>query len=123
MSLIHYLFLGHFEREGGMVRFSKDPGSRVYGPVVRKPLDAEAIGLLLREVTGGEGSRNDIPEGWPIYLKDGYLVCDKYSRDPEVIRFVKVLVRQTGCDIYDVAAHCDIALNAWLVELRDYARP
>ena len=123
MSLIHYLFLGHFEREGGMVRFSKNPGNRAYSPVVREPLGVEAISLVLRQLTGAKGDRHSIPDGWPIWLKNGYLVCDKYTRDPDVVKFVTLFAERTGCDIYDVAAHCDLALNDWLSELRDYSRP
>jgi hypothetical protein len=123
MPLIHYLFLGHFEHDGEIVRFSKSPNDPVYRPVVCKPLDTEAINIVLREIKGAEVGRLDFPEEWPIWLKDGYLVCDKYTKDQEVIKFVTRLVERTCCNIYDVGAHCDITLNDWLAVMHSYAKP
>src|SRR4051794_16109310 len=110
MSFIHYLFLGHFEHDGEVVRFSKRPGDSVYRPVTKRPLELEAIRAVFREVTGAETEDCAFPDGWMVWLEDGYLVCDKYTRNREVIDFIARLKERTRCDIYDVSAHCGIAL-------------
>jgi hypothetical protein len=74
MSSLHYLFLGHFEHDGEVVRFAKSPSDRIYRPAIRKPLDTQAINAVLREVKGAETYELDFPEDWMIWLKDGYLV-------------------------------------------------
>ncbi len=119
MSLIHYLFLGHFEHDGEVVRFSKSPSERVYKPVVRQPLNRSAINAILREVTG---ANLDFPTDWQIWLKDGYLVCDKYTRNQGEIKFVTCMVKRTCCDLYDVSAHCEIKLEDWLAVMAAYAK-
>jgi hypothetical protein len=123
MSLIHYLFLGHFEHNGEMVRFSKSPSDAVYRPAIRKPVDTEAINTILKEVKGSDVDNLSVPEEWRIWLKDGYLVCEKYTRNQEAIKFVSRLVERTCCDIYDVGAHCEVSLNDWLAMIHGYAQP
>jgi len=123
MSFIHYLFLGHFEHVGKLVRFAKSPSDPVYRPVVRSPIDTEAIKTVLREVNGGEVENLTFPDDWRIWLDDGYLVCDKYTRNRDVINFVTRLVERTHCDIHDVSAHGDITLRDWLEVTRCYAKP
>ena len=123
MSFIHYLFLGHFEHDGEVVRFSRSPSDPVYRPVVRRPMDTEAINAILREVTGAEVDGLTFPDDWMTWLDDGYLVRDKYTRNREVIDFVARLVERTHCDIHDVSAHCDITLHDWLAVSGAYAKP
>lgn len=123
MSFIHYLFLGHFERDGEAVRFAKNPSDSTYRPVVRRPLESEAIQTVLREVKRSEVHELSLPDEWMIWAEDGYLVCDKYSRNPEAIDFVVRLVERTGCDIYDVNAHADITLPDWLAVTHTLANP
>jgi hypothetical protein len=123
MSFIHYLFLGHFEHDREVVRFSKSSGDAVYRPVVRRPLEPEAIKNVLREVTGAEVDGLTFPDDWMTWLDDGYLVRDKYTRNREVIDFVARLVERTHCDIHDVSAHCDITLHDWLAVSGAYAKP
>ena len=123
MSFIHYLFLGHFEHDGEVVRFSKSTSDPVYRPVVRSPLDREAIKAVLQEVTKAEVEELAFPEDWMIWLEDGYLVCDKYTRDRQAIDFVARLVERTRCDIHDVSGHCDITLHDWLDVTQAYAKP
>ncbi len=120
MSFIHYLFLGYFEYDGEWVRFSKSPNDPVYRPVVRRPLETEAIQTALREVKGIEIKELAFPDDWRIWLDGGYLVCDKYTRNQEEIDFIACLVERTGCDIHDVSAHCDITLHDWLAVTRSY---
>jgi hypothetical protein len=104
MSFIHYLFLGHFEHDGEIVRFSKSPSDAVYKPVVCRPIDTEIIKAVLREIKGAEGKDVAFPDGWGIWMDDGYLVCDKYTRNPQAMDFLARLVERTQCEIYDVAA-------------------
>jgi hypothetical protein len=113
MSFIHYLFLGHFEHDGPVMRFSKAPGESTYRPVVRRSLDPEAIKSALREVKGAAGDEPTFPDDWMVWQEDGYLVCDKYTRDPQVVAFITRLAEQTRCDIHDASAHCDITVNDW----------
>jgi hypothetical protein len=123
MSFIHYLFLGHFERDGEVIRFSKSPSDPVYRPVVRRPMDTGAINAILREVRGAEVDGLAFPDDWMIWPDDGYLVCDKYTRNREAIDFVARLAERTHCDIYDVSAHRDITLHDWLAVTHGYANP
>src|SRR5712671_5081202 len=108
MSFVHYLFLGHFVHDGEVVVFSKSPSDPVYRPVVRRPLDMEVIKAVLREVKETEVEDLAFPDDWMIWLDDGYLVCDKYTRNRDAIDFVARLVERTHCDICDVGAHCEI---------------
>ena len=114
MSFIHYLYLGHFEHDGEVMRFSK------YRPVIRTPLDDKEFEAVLREVKGAGAEDLGIPEEWAIWQEDGYLVCDKYTRNREEIDFITRLVERTHCDIHDKSAHCDITLREWLETLREW---
>jgi hypothetical protein len=123
MSFIPYLFLGYFEHDGEAVGFSKSPGEPAYRPVIRRPLDTEAVKAVLRDVKGAVASDLAFPADWMIWLDDGYLVCEKYTRNPEAITFIGRLVERIRCEIYDVNAHCEITLQDWLAATRSYANP
>jgi hypothetical protein len=123
MSFIHYLFLGHFEHDGEVLRFAKCSSEAAYRPVVRRPIDPGTVKAVLREVTGTEVDALAFPDEWPIWLEDGYLVCDKYTRNREAITFVSRLSERTHCDLHDVSAHRDITLREWLAATEVYARP
>ncbi len=123
MSFIHYLFLGHFEHDRECVRFAKSQGDSVYRPVVRVPLDAKTVQGVLREVQGTAADELTFPDDWLMWLDAGYLVCDKYTKNREVISFITRLAERTRCDIYDVSAHCDITLHDWLAVTEAYANP
>jgi hypothetical protein len=123
MSFIHYLFLGHFEHDGEVVRFAKGPSDGVYRPVVCRPLDLGVVQAVLREVKGASVKELAFPEDWGIWLDAGYLVCDKYTRNREAIDFIRRLVERTHCDIHDVSAHCDVTLRDWLAVTESYAKP
>jgi hypothetical protein len=98
VSLIHYLFAGHFEREDGHVKFARGPDG-AFRPVVRRPLDAAGI--------------IGLPAEWSAWVEGGYLICDKYTRNEGEVEFVTRLVEATGCDLYDAAAHRDISVAEW----------
>lgn len=112
--MIHYLFLGHFERDGRVIRFAKDPKEQVFRPVVHCPLDAYAVQTVLREVLRTPVQELTFPDDWMVWLEHGYLVGDKYTRNQEEIHFITRLVERTHCDIYDVGAHSEITLPEWL---------
>ncbi len=123
MSFIHYLFLGHFERDSHGVRFSKSPSDPAYRPVVSRPIDSAAITAVLRAVRGAGDVDLALPDDWMIWMKDGYLACEKYTRDREALAFVTRLVERTHCEIYDVSARADMSLRDWLAVTRSYAKP
>jgi hypothetical protein len=121
--MIHYLYLGHFEHDGAVVRFAKRAGDDVFQPVVRRPIDPGAVTAVLRDVTARTADHLTFPDTWSIWADKGYLICDKYTGEPAEIDFVARLVERTRCDIYDVAAHCDISLHDWLAATREFAKP
>ena len=81
MSFIHYLFLGHFEHDGEVVRFSKTTSASVYRPVVRHPIDTEAIKAVLQEVKGARVDDLAFPDDWMVWLSNGYLVSEQGRRE------------------------------------------
>jgi hypothetical protein len=121
MSFLHYLFLGHFEHDGPMVRFSKRPSDAVYRPVVCRPLDTQTLKAVLREIHGSEAQELLFPDDWTIGMDEGYLVCDKYTRNPEEINFITRVVERTRCEILDVGAHAAITLPDWLAVAHSYS--
>ncbi len=123
MSFIHYLFLGQFEHDGEVVRFAKNSSDAAYQPVVRQPLDAAVVKAVLREVTAAKVNGVAFPDDWIVWLAGGCLVCEKYARNPAAINFISRLVERTHCEIYDVGAHCDIALRDWLAVTEVDAKP
>ena len=90
MSFIHYLFLGHFERDGEAVRFSKSPSDAAYKPVVSRPMDTQVIKTVLQESRGAKVNDLSFPDAWGIWMDDGYLVSDKYTTNQEAINFIAV---------------------------------
>jgi hypothetical protein len=97
--MIHYLYIGHFERDDGFIQFSRSPDETKINPVITRPLERDAIDDILRELTGSNTAR--IPEEWHLWSESDFLVCDKYIRNPTAIAFVCRLVGQTGCDVAD----------------------
>ena len=124
MSFNHYLFLGHFEHDGDVLRFSKCSTDAVYRPVIRQPIDVAAIKAVQGKVNGPEENQLNFPDDWMIWPRNGYLVCEKYTTNLEAINFIARLVERTRCDIYDVAAHRDITLREWQAAIgASLARP
>ena len=123
MSFIHYLFLGHFERDGEAVRFSKSPSDAAYKPVVSRPMDTQVIKTVLQESRGAKVNDLSFPDAWGIWMDDGYLVSDKYTTNQEAINFIACLAERTRCDIYDVTARAEITLHDWLAVVHDYSKP
>ena len=114
MSFIHYLLIGHFDREDGHVRFTRPAPDAAYRPVVLRPLDPATVDTVLREVRGEQAEAGILPDDWSAWIEGGYLVCDKYTRNEAEVEFVARLVERTGSIIYDAAAHSEIRLTDWL---------
>lgn len=115
MSLIHWLWVGHFGTgpDGGVAATRTGPGEP-YRPVVTRPLAAADVAAAVRVTTGG--AADQIPDDWSCWLTDGYLVCDRYTHHPREVEFIARLVEQTG------AALCErfvpLPLAEWLAGVR-----
>lgn len=102
--MIHYLYIGHFEREGGFVRFEKNTDTRParHRPAVRRPLEPSRIDRLLRR----HGTTvSAIPDDWGMSIDcEGFVTCDRFTRSAEAIDFIKELAQETGCEIADYSS-------------------
>ena len=115
--MLHYVCVGHFDRDEHGVRFTRSGEDPVYRPAVTRPLTALGLSAFVSEATGGRASL--IPDDWSAWLEQirGYVICDLYLRDPEEIEFVSQLVEREGCSLCDVAAHSELTLVEWLDRL------
>ena len=102
--MIHYLYLGHFAREGNFLRFEKcsDTKPAWYRPVVVHPLDPAILAELLAE----KGlTPSSVPDDWGIAVEEeGFLACDRYTRNRDARDFVKHLALRSGCDVADYSS-------------------
>ncbi|OAI54823.1 hypothetical protein AYO44_03100 [Planctomycetaceae bacterium SCGC AG-212-F19] len=92
MAWVHFLYVGHFEREKGFVKL------RDTELVIEKPLDEK---IVQRMLAGVGLTLDSIPKDWYLEIEDGYLVCDRYGSSNECIKFIASLSTETGCDIFD----------------------
>src|SRR5258708_5363956 len=100
-SMIHYIYLGHFEREANFIRFAKraDTKPTWFRPVVVRPLETAVIAALLAEK--GQ-TPSTVPDDWGLsFEEEGFLACDRHTRNRDAQEFVKRLARRTGCDVAD----------------------
>jgi hypothetical protein len=101
VSFLHLIYVGDFELVDGlrpvMARTTDDP---IYKPVVRKPLDLGVVERLVSECSM-PGESGVLPGDWSIWLEDGYLACDQYALGVEEIRFLRRLVEETGCRLFE----------------------
>ena len=112
MSFIHYLFVGDFERDEHGVRFARPGPGAPYRPVVARPLTENVVAAAVKDVTGG--AIETIPNDWSAWLDDGFLICDRYTKNLREIEFISALVERAGYSLYDRAAHTDISLpDGW----------
>jgi hypothetical protein len=116
MSFIHYLLIGHFDRAGDAVRFTRDAPGEAPRPIVARPLDPSAIEAAVRAVTGG--STGAIPDDWSVWEEDGYLVCDRYTKNPAEVEFITRLVEETGAGGFDRGCFLDVRLDEWAANAR-----
>ncbi len=101
VSLIHLIYAGDFEfEEDSRLRMTRTPEHPIYKPVVRRPLDLGVVERLVTECSE-HGESGVIPNGWSIWLKDGYLVCDQFALGVAEVHFLKRLVEETGCRLFE----------------------
>jgi len=99
--MIHYVYLGHFAREGDFIRFEKrgDTKPAWYRPVVVGPLDQAVVAELLAHKGLTVAT---VPDDWGIaFTAEGFLTCDRFTPSREARDFVKCLALRTGCDVAD----------------------
>jgi len=98
--MIHHFYVGHFERDRGVMKLKKRESDGAPRPVVVRPLDMATVQDLLKE-KGVEGT--NIPEEWWLGMEEeGFIVCERDTHVRDAIDFVRKLARKTGCDIvYD----------------------
>ena len=102
--MIHYLYVGHFEHEGGFVKFEKKTETKPtwHRPVVTRPLNTSLIDRLLRR---HGTTASTIPDSWGLSIEsEGFVTCDRFTRSDEVIEFIKELAQQTGSEIADYSS-------------------
>lgn len=112
MSFIHYLFVGDFDRDEHGIRFVRPGPGEPFRPVVARPLTPNMVAAAVRDVTGG--ANETIPNDWSAWLDDGFLICDRYTKNPREIEFISRLVEQTGYSLYDRSVHEEVSLPEWL---------
>ncbi len=98
--MIHHLYVGHFEKEGPVLKLAKRQADGPPRPVVTRPLDPATVRELL-EQKGVEGT--SVPPDWRLGIEeDGFIICDAYPQSRDAIDFIRRLAQKTGCDVlYD----------------------
>lgn len=98
--MIHHLYVGHFEKDRGVMKLEKRKGDGAPRAVVVRPLDMATVQELLEE-KGVDGT--NIPEDWRLGIEEeGIIVCEAYTRNQDAIDFIGKLATKTGCDVlYD----------------------
>jgi hypothetical protein len=95
--MIHYLFVGHFDKDHGLMRLAKRQSDGAPRPVVIRPLDMSTIKELLNE-KGVSGT--DIPGDWSLGIEEeGFIICERHTHSRDAIEFIRELAARTGCDI------------------------
>ena len=101
MSLVHLIYAGDFELvDGSCLLMANSPDDPIYKPVVRLPLDLGVVKRLVQECST-PGESVIIPSSWSIWREDGYLACDRYALGVAEVRFLKRLVEETGCRLFE----------------------
>ena len=98
--MIHHLYVGHFEKDRGVMKLEKREGDGAPRPVMTHPLGMATVHELLEEKGVEE---TNIPEDWQLGIEEeGFVVCDAYTHSRDAIDFIRQLAMKTGCDVlYD----------------------
>lgn len=99
----HYLYVGHFEREGDFIRFAPKSDSKpaLYGPVIQRPIDPTIVQQLIAE----KGYIKDsIPESWCMVIGSGYVVWDRFCGEIAAADLIVQLAQKTDCDLADYSS-------------------
>ncbi len=102
MALVHYLYVGHFIPEGGLVRM-KD-----HRPFAARPINQGVVNVLLRKYLGDAASPERLPEEWGISIFPDYLVCYAWS-PPTALQFAADYAEQEGALIVDMGSFSLVA--------------
>jgi hypothetical protein len=103
--MIHYVYVGHFARQGDFIAFQKQADGTLR-PVVTCPLSMETIQFVLQQNAHTAAS---IPEEWGLWLDDGFIVCDRFTHSREAIEVIRRLAKETGCDVADYSSQSFIS--------------
>ncbi len=98
--MIHYVYVGHFARQGDFIAFQKEADGSLR-PVVTRPLSMEAMQNVLHQRGLTAAS---LPEEWGLWLDDGFIVCDRFTHSRDAIEVVRRLATETGCDVADYSS-------------------
>lgn len=98
--MIHYVYIGHFARQGGFIAFQKQPDGSLR-PVVTRPVSATAFQHLLHEKGH---TATTLPQEWGMWLDDGFVVCDLFTHSRDAIEVARRLATETRCDVADYSS-------------------
>lgn len=97
MALVHYLYIGHFIPEDGLVRIQD------HRFVAARPLDMNVVSILLSKYLGDKASPETLPEEWGMSIFPDYIVC--YAGSPQAaLEFVADYAEQQGATIVNMGS-------------------
>ncbi|MCA9233030.1 MAG: hypothetical protein KDA57_20455 [Planctomycetales bacterium] len=123
--MIHYLYVGHFKRDGDFIRFERQTETKpvLHKPAVRRPLDPAIVASVLA-LKGCTSSRP--PDSWGMCLDEsGFISWDRFCGDADAVAVVVDLAHKTRCDLADYSSLSFIEvceLEKLLSESRDSNR-
>ncbi|HEV3444360.1 MAG TPA: hypothetical protein VG099_06940 [Gemmataceae bacterium] len=97
MALIHYLYIGHFIPEGGLVRFQD------HRPVATRPINLETVSRLLNKWLGETPSPEKLAKEWGMSIFPDYIVCH-YSGPPLALEIAAEYAECEGAIILDLGS-------------------
>jgi hypothetical protein len=103
--MVHHLFVGEFEHEGGYVRFTPihPLAFEASKPVVRRRMDADTIAKIWIDINGNCKGGLYAEERSPQLTPEGFLLFDRHALTRKDIKFISQLVECSNCEIYDVS--------------------
>jgi hypothetical protein len=109
VPLRHYLYVGDFFPEHGLVRFFD------HQPVAAKPINTRLLESLIEKYFGALYSLARLPEEFGMSLTQDFIICDFYGAPREVLFLLADYAQQEGAIILDQGAH-NLLLPSQLVE-------
>lgn len=90
--MIHHLYVGHFERDRGVMKLEMRKTDGAPRPVAVRLLDTATVRGLLEE-KGVDGA--NIPEDWRLGIEEeGFIVCERNTHSRDAIDFIHKLARE-----------------------------
>ena len=90
MSLVHYLYVGHFIPEKGYIRFQG------HNPAIARCIDRATATVLLKKYLGDRADLNALPNLWGTTILPDSIVCAYLGSPAEALRFAADYAEQTG---------------------------